>query len=102
MLPSNADSEGNGAITRWNRTKGTENGASPIDRLKDTRRELGVSQFLRRSPSKVRRLPIIGACAVLALEVLVQELLFDRLEVRRELKRHQRHLRDALDGDRVL
>ena len=39
---------------------------------------------------------------MLALEVLIEEFLLDRFEVGRELKRHQRHLRDALDGDRVL
>ena len=39
---------------------------------------------------------------MLAPEVLVEELLLDRFEVGLELKRHQRHLRDALDGDRIL
>ncbi len=39
---------------------------------------------------------------MLALEVLVQELLLDLFEVRRQLKRHERHMRDALDRDRVL
>ena len=49
-----------------------------------------------------RNLPVIGAGPVLALEMLVQKLLFDRLEVRLQLKRHQSHVGDAFDGDRGL
>ena len=37
-----------------------------------------------------------------ALEVLVQKLFLDRFEGGVKLKRHQRHMRDALESDRVL
>ena len=39
---------------------------------------------------------------MLPLEVLVEKLLLDRLEVWRQLKRHERHVGDAFDRDRAL
>ncbi len=54
------------------------------------------SGFRSRSRQPVCRR---GASAVLALEMLCQQLRLDRLEIRRQLQGHQGHVGDAFDGD---